>query len=243
LRSVSHLPARQSLTSLTRHWATRSFIAGLVSTSADFALLICLVERAHVAPVQATALAVAFGGALNFVLNKYVAIRDRDPHVASQFARFSVGVSISLVLHAALVFSLTQRFGLHYLAAKLIGDAFVFTLSHPLLLRYVVFPEQRRLSRDLGHALACVSLMAALVGAPILPCTWGAAATWLSAGQAHGDLSGQVAETDATPQLELASQGALLPDLPLPESAQASGRIALPPEAPYLSPQRRPPRA
>jgi GtrA-like protein len=98
-----------------------------------------------------------------------VAFRDRDPEVVRQAARFAAGVGVSLLLHAALVYTLTQRFGLHYLFAKLLADGLIFTFGNLALNRYIVFPERSALGREAGRALACLSLVAVLVGGPVLP--------------------------------------------------------------------------
>src|ERR1700722_9710773 len=148
---------------LREYWAVRSLGAGAISSTVDLMLLVLLVERAHVTPVFATVLAVAAGAAVNFLLNKYVAFRDRDPEVVRQAARFAAGVGASLVLHAALVYTLTQRFGLHYLFAKLLADGLIFTFGNLALNRYIVFPESSALGREAGRALACLSLVAVLV--------------------------------------------------------------------------------
>jgi len=80
-----------SLAKLREYWAVRSLSAGAVSSTVDLMVLVLLVERAHVTPVFATVLAVR-PAAVNFLLNKYVAFRDRDPEVVRQAARFAAGV-------------------------------------------------------------------------------------------------------------------------------------------------------
>jgi putative flippase GtrA len=158
-----------SLARLREYWAVRSLSAGAFSSTVDLMVLVLLVERAHLPAVVATALAVAAGAAVNFLLNKYVAFRDPDPQVVRQAARFATGVGVSMLFHAALVYTLTQRFGLHYLFAKLLADGLIFTFGNLALNRYIVFPENSRLGREAGRALACLSLVAVLVGGPILP--------------------------------------------------------------------------
>jgi putative flippase GtrA len=164
------LPSSISLARLRDDWAVRSLSAGAISSTVDLMVLVLLVERAHLPAVVATALAVAAGAAVNFLLNKYVAFRDRDPEVVRQAARFATGVGVSMLFHAALVYTLTQRFGLHYLFAKLLADGLIFTFGNLALNRYIVFPENAALGREAGRALACLSLVAVLVGGPVLPC-------------------------------------------------------------------------
>jgi len=167
--STSLTPTTTSFARFREYWAVRSLGAGAFSSTVDLMVLVLLVERAHVTPVLATVLAVAAGAAVNFLLNKYVAFRDRDPEVVRQAARFAAGVGASLVLHAALVYTLTQRFGLHYLFAKLLADGLIFTFGNLALNRYIVFPENSALGREAGRALACLSLVAVLVSGPVLP--------------------------------------------------------------------------
>jgi len=158
-----------SIARLREYWAVRSLSAGAVSSTVDLMVLVLLVERAHLPAVVATVLAVAAGAAVNFLLNKYVAFQDRDPEVVRQAARFATGVGVSMLFHAALVYTLTQRFGLHYLFAKLLADGLIFTFGNLALNRYIVFPENAVLGREAGRALACLSLVAVLVGGPVLP--------------------------------------------------------------------------
>jgi putative flippase GtrA len=72
---------------------------GVVGTVLDLGLLVLLVGH-HVAIPAATFVATLAGAATNFVMNKYVAFRDRAPVDLGQVARFGFVAAVAALLTA-----------------------------------------------------------------------------------------------------------------------------------------------
>ncbi len=239
----------ESLRELTfqrlRHfWAVRSLVAGGLSTCIDLVVLVALVQLAGLNPVVAAMAGVVVGGTANFVLNKYFAFRDHDPKVGRQAIRYAIGTGIALGLHAGVVYTLTARLGVNYIAAKLLADVLVFSLGGLLLNRYVVFPERPGLAEEAGRTLACLSLAAAFTGTPALGGSAPQATAFVaplspSPDRAPSLFDAPVAEAEASVALvRLAGLEAPVLD----GRALVELRSFVPPRAPDLEQRRRPPR-
>ena len=109
---------------------------GVVATGLDLALLVFAV-RHHVPVPTATFIAALTGAAANFVLNKYVAFRDRSPINLRQLARFQLVSIVTALLMAAAMQLVAVRLGVPVLVAKLGCAAVLFALWS--------YPAQRRL--------------------------------------------------------------------------------------------------
>ncbi len=55
-------------------------------------------------------------------------------------------------MHAGLVHILTNKLGVFYVFSKLIADVLVFTVVNMFLLRFIVFPKNRRHHAEPEHA-------------------------------------------------------------------------------------------
>ncbi|HET7505296.1 MAG TPA: GtrA family protein [Kofleriaceae bacterium] len=128
---------------------TRQLIAagcgGAMGSLLDVAVLVLLVE--HGAPVAPAAFTGAAAGAVtNFVLNKYLAFRDRSPINGRQLARFGIVAVATALLLAGAMQLVAVQLGVPYLIAKLICAALVFAVW--------TYPAQRRLVfRRPAHAV------------------------------------------------------------------------------------------
>lgn len=112
-------------------------LGGVASTTADIAALVLLVEVLALSVPLAAFLASTVGAVVNFVLNKYVAFRDRTPITLPQLGRFGI-VALATALLMALAMKLVAvELGVPYLIAKLICAASVFVVW--------TYPAQRRL--------------------------------------------------------------------------------------------------
>jgi len=140
---IKHHPIR-----LMRSWMTVSLIGGLVGTVFDLGLVIALVQAAHFNPAAAAPLGVALGATANFFFNKILAFKDSHGHTGTQYLRFIGGTALAAGVHAGLVHLLTNKLGLFYVFSKLIADMLVFTAGNLVLLRFVVFPKNRRHHRE-----------------------------------------------------------------------------------------------
>jgi putative flippase GtrA len=111
-------------------------LGGALATALDVGLLVLLVGH-HVAVPLATFIAALAGAAMTFVINKYVAFRDRSPINLLQLLRFDFVVVVAALLMAAAMQLVSVRLGVPVVLAKLGCAALVFALW--------TYPAQRRL--------------------------------------------------------------------------------------------------
>ena len=111
-------------------------IGGAVGTGVDVSALVLMVKSGVSIPV-ATFVAALIGAATIFVLNKYVAFRDRSPINVHQLARFGfVAVSAAMLMAVAMKI-VAVKFAVPVVMAKLLCAAVVFAIW--------TYPAQRRL--------------------------------------------------------------------------------------------------
>jgi putative flippase GtrA len=128
-----------------RELVTAGF-GGIAATLVDIAFLVLLVEAIGLSIPLSAFLASGAGAAMNFVLNKYLAFRDRSPITFQQLARFGA-VALATALLMALAMKLVAvELGVPYVAAKLLCAVTVFMVW--------TYPAQRKLvfSRIRGDA-------------------------------------------------------------------------------------------
>jgi putative flippase GtrA len=112
-------------------------LGGAVGTVADVTVLVMLVKHAGMAIPLATFVAATVGAVVCFVMNKYVAFRDRTPITIAQLARFA-GVAITTALFMAFAMKVVAvGMGVPLLPAKLGCAAAIFVAW--------TYPAQRRL--------------------------------------------------------------------------------------------------
>lgn len=109
---------------------------GVVATCFDISFLVLLVESGVSVPAAAF-FAAAGGGVMNFVLNKYIAFRDRSPITLQQLSRFGVVAVATAMLMAVAMKVVAVELGVPYVLAKLICAALVFATW--------TYPAQRKL--------------------------------------------------------------------------------------------------
>jgi putative flippase GtrA len=111
-------------------------MAGIVGTGIDVSALVLMVGSGVSIPV-ATFVAALLGAATIFVLNKYVAFRDRSPINVPQLARFGfVAVSAAMLMAVAMKI-VAVKLAVPVVVAKLACAAIVFAIW--------TYPAQRRL--------------------------------------------------------------------------------------------------
>jgi len=119
-----------------RELVTAGF-GGIAATLVDVAFLVLLVEAIGLSIPVSAFLASGAGAAMNFVLNKYIAFRDRSPISFQQLARFGA-VSLATALLMALAMKLVAvELGVPYVMAKLLCAVTVFMVW--------TYPAQRKL--------------------------------------------------------------------------------------------------
>ncbi len=109
---------------------------GAVGTGVDVGCLVLLVKHGTSVPAATFAAALA-GAATNFVLNKYVAFRDRSPVSLRQLARFGFVAVAAALLMAVAMKLVAVKLGVPVVIAKLACAAVVFAIW--------TYPAQRRL--------------------------------------------------------------------------------------------------
>jgi putative flippase GtrA len=109
--------------------------SGAVGSCFDLGLLILMVEQGVAIPVAAF-LAAAFGAAVNFLLNKYIAFRDRSPITVQQLGRFGLVAVAAALLMAVAMRVVAVELGVQYVLAKLVCAVVVFLVW--------TYPAQRR---------------------------------------------------------------------------------------------------
>ena len=112
-------------------------LGGAIGTAIDFAVLVLLVELAHASIPMAAFLAASAGAVVCFVLNKYIAFRDRSPVTLHQIGRFGLVAVAAALLMACAMRIVAVDLGVPYPAAKVLCAAMVFVAW--------TYPAQRRL--------------------------------------------------------------------------------------------------
>lgn len=127
--------APPSLATPHRSLATvlRSAGVGAVATLTDLTALALLVHVGRISARAASPVALLLGVAVQFVGNKLVAFRDRDPRWASQAARFAAVEAVAFAANVALFDVAVQHVALPPVALRLVTTNLVyFGLCLPL---------------------------------------------------------------------------------------------------------------
>ena len=112
-------------------------MSGIIATVIDVGVLLLLVAI-HVPVPLATFLAGLSGAGTSFVVNKYVAFRDRSPVNLGQVARFYFVAVVTALLMAAAMKLVAVELGVPLVVAKLGCAAILFaTWSYPAQRRLV----------------------------------------------------------------------------------------------------------
>ena len=109
---------------------------GVAATVVDVLLLVLMVERGVSVPTAAF-LAATAGAAVCFLMNKYIAFRDRSSVSLQQVGRFGAVAVTTAMLMALSMKILAVHLGVPYLIAKVVCAAVVFVVW--------TYPAQRRL--------------------------------------------------------------------------------------------------
>ena len=116
--------------------AVASGFGGVAATAVDCAALMLQVRHGTPVPVAAF-IAAALGACVGFIVNKYVAFRDRSAITASQLGRFGIVAVATALLMAVAMEVVAVKMRVPTLVAKLICSAAVFIAW--------TYPAQRRL--------------------------------------------------------------------------------------------------
>ena len=122
---------------------------GIAATAVDVGLLILMVEQGVSVPTAAF-LAALSGAVVCFLMNKYIAFRDRSSVTIEQVGRFGAVAVTTAMLMALSMKVVAVHLGVPYLIAKVVCAAIIFVVW--------AYPAQRRLvfarPMDAGASLA-----------------------------------------------------------------------------------------
>ncbi len=125
-------------------WVVKSLAMNAVGATLDYTVLLSGRELFDLAPEAATALGLAAGSTVSFLLNRRFAFGDSGGAVASQLTRFALAMALMLALQSVTVGALREELALNFILAKLVADLTVLPIPNALLLRRFVFPARRR---------------------------------------------------------------------------------------------------
>ncbi len=100
-------------------------IVGVSGVVVDFGITWILKERLKLNKYIANSAGFACAVVSNYYLNRIWTFHSADPHVGIQFAKFSVVALIGLGLNNAIIYLLTERYGVKFYTAKLIATGVV----------------------------------------------------------------------------------------------------------------------
>ena len=125
----------------------RSVTVGLLATSADYLLLIALVERIHLRPTIATLPALVLGSGLQFLGSRYYTFAiDNLGRARQQIIQWIICEGVSFSLNALGFYTVYTQFPLPYLMAKLVVSTLVFLLFSLPAWATIFNPYSRSLS-------------------------------------------------------------------------------------------------
>lgn len=110
--------------------------SGIAATACDVGTLV-LLHHHHVPIAPAAFAACAVGAVVCFLMNKYIAFRDRSAVSVQQLVRFGFVAVTTALLMALAMHVCVDGLGVQYLAAKLVCSVLVFLAWG--------FPAQRKL--------------------------------------------------------------------------------------------------
>ena len=103
--------------------------AGAIGTGAQYAVLIALVQLAHVGAVAASTAGAIVGALVNYGLNYRFTFASRKAH-AHTVPRFAIVAVGGIVLNAVVVAAVLATFGPHYLVAQVLATAAVLAAGY-----------------------------------------------------------------------------------------------------------------
>jgi putative flippase GtrA len=123
---------------------SKATASALAATVVDFGSLTLFVEVFHGFYPYGVALGAFLGALTNFMINRHWAFEAHDKPLPGQMLRYAIVSSGSLLLNTFGVYMVTEKFGLFYLASKIVVALLVgFLFNYPLQ-RYFVYPPERR---------------------------------------------------------------------------------------------------
>jgi putative flippase GtrA len=121
----------------------RHHLVSVLTTAADFGVMIACVELAHLAPVPATVVGALVGAVTNFTLNRVFTYHATEAALAGQTWRYAVVSGASLGLNAAGEHLFADVLGWQYVVARVVTSVIVSNFWNYPLQRFFVFSARR----------------------------------------------------------------------------------------------------
>jgi putative flippase GtrA len=133
--------ARRSTSAVVSEWV-RHHLTSIVSTVADYTVMVACVELLHLRPVPATVIGALVGGATSFTLGRVFTYRATQAAVGGQTWRYALVSAASLGLNAAGEHLFSDILGVQYLVARVITSVIVSNAWNYPLQRFFVFSRR-----------------------------------------------------------------------------------------------------
>ena len=124
---------------IKRRYFWRSVLVSICTTSADFGLLMLLVEVFHVNYVLATFFGTLLGSTSNFLINRAWTFYATDGHAGYQAMRYLMSQAGSIALHTNGVWLFTRFLGFRYFVAKVVVACLAYLVWNYPMNKYFVF--------------------------------------------------------------------------------------------------------
>jgi len=102
---------------------------GAVGTAIQYLVLVLLVQGLAVAPVPASLAGYLLGAVANYWLNYHLTFRAKAPHRRAA-PRFLAVAGLGFLLNAAIMDTLVNSVGLHYLASQAVATALILVMNY-----------------------------------------------------------------------------------------------------------------
>ena len=116
-------------------------MTAILSTIADYSVMLTAVELVGIGPVAATPIAAFAGGVTNFTVNRRFTYRAQSVPVQSQLRRYALVSSCSLALNTMGEYLFLKIPHLHYFLARVIVSTIISNVWNYPLLRFFVFNQ------------------------------------------------------------------------------------------------------
>lgn len=125
-------------------WVVRSLAIGAVASCVDYSLVWVCAVLMGVPSAVAAACGLSVGTTVNFGLNRRFAFGDSHHPLGGAALRYAAAFGALMLVHASAVGAMADRFGVPILLAKLLADVTLLLGGQLLLLRYIVFPRNKK---------------------------------------------------------------------------------------------------
>ncbi|HXU02259.1 MAG TPA: GtrA family protein [Polyangia bacterium] len=123
-------------------------MTAILSTIADYSVMVAAVELVGIGPVAATPIAAFAGGVTNFTVNRRFTYRATQGPLQHQLWRFALVSGCSLALNTLGEFLFLKVPHLHYFLARVITSVIVSNVWNYPLLRFFVFNQNGGTARQ-----------------------------------------------------------------------------------------------